>query len=393
MSTAPGTAFDPTANTVAQAFGAYADAHALGCPIVHSPGHGGFWVVTGYRAAREVLADHEHFRSGDGVLFPDPGAPKNAPLEMDPPEHRAIRAIFTTALAAPKVRATGERIRHRIEALIDAFAERGSAELNAEFAGPLTLQTIAEHVGVPEELHPEMARVAHDLMQSLERPSPETPAAIAEFGRFALGLIRDRQENPRDDPLTVLARAEVDGRPLDDMQAVGYFTGFLIAGHDTTRASLCRLLQVIALDDELRARLVADPAAIDVAVEESLRLRPPFHFFRRTVTGRTSLDGVALDAGAQVLVSFAAANRDPGRFPDPDAFRMDRPDRRHLTFGHGIHVCAGAGLARTQLRLAVAAILRRIPDYRSTLVEDDTRLPLRIIDTITELPVTFTPTP
>jgi cytochrome P450 len=385
------TAFDPTGSTIAGAFDAYADAHRGGCPIVHSDAHGGFWMVVGYDAARTVLTDHERFRSGDGVLFPDPGAPKNVPLELDPPEHRAVRTIFSDALSTPKVRATGVRIQRRIDALIDGFVERGSAELNAEYAGPLTLQTIAEHIGVPHALHPEMQRAAHNLMQSLEQPDERTPEAIAEFSAFALQLIHDRRADPRDDPLTVLANAEVEGRALDPMQAVGYFTGFLIAGHDTTRASLCRLLHVISRDDDLRARLIADPESIERAVEESLRLRPPFHFFRRTVAEPAEIDGVELNAGDPVLVSFAAANRDPGSFPDPDTFRLDRTERRHLTFGHGIHLCAGAALARTQLRLAVAAILRRIPDYRSTLVEDDTELPLRIIDSITELPVVFTP--
>jgi cytochrome P450 len=395
MSAAPGvvpTAFDPTESTVAGAFEAYAQGHRSGCPIGHSDAHGGFWLVTGYQAARTVLADHERFRSGDGVLFPDPGAPKNAPLEFDPPEHRALRAIFSGALSTPKVRATGQKIERRIEALIGGFAERGSADLTAEFAAPLTTQTIAEHVGIADDLLPRMQQVSDDMMRSLERPETGTAqAAIAEFCAFAQELIQDRRENPRDDPLTVLALSEVDGRPLDSQQAVGHFTGFLIAGHDTTRASLCRLLDVLGRDRRLRARLLEDPSAVDRAVEESLRLRPPFHFFRRTVAEPTEIGGVRLDAGEKVLVSFAAANRDPSGFDDPDAFRLDRPNRPHLTFGHGIHLCAGAALARTQLRLAVTGILRRIPDYRCVADVDETVLKLRIIDAMSSLPVAFTP--
>jgi cytochrome P450/AcrR family transcriptional regulator len=364
----PVTDFDPVTNTVAGAFEAYAKGHRSGCPISHSDAHGGFWLVTGYQAARTVLADHERFCSGGGVLFPDPGAPKNAPLEFDPTEHRALRAIFTGALTTPKVRATGVRIQHRVEALIDGFADRGSADLNADFAAPLTTQTIAEHIGIPDELLPRMQRVSDNIVRSLEQPETgTTQAAIAEFSAFALELIQDRRENPRDDPLTVLARSEVDGRPLDAQQAVGHFTGFLIAGHDTTRASLCRLLDVLGRDQQLRAQLLEDPSAVDRAVEESLRLRPPFHFFRRTVAAPTDIEGVRLEAGEQVLVSFAAANRDPAGFDDPDTFRIDRSNRPHLTFGHGIHLCAGAALARTQLRFAVSGILCRIPDYQPSV--------------------------
>lgn len=387
----PSTAFDPVANTVGEAFDAYSRAHASGCPVAHSDAHGGFWLVTGHEAARAVLADYDSFRSGDGVMFPDPGVPKNVPLEFDPPEHRALRSIFTATLSPPKVRATGVRIERRIEALIDGFIERGSADLNEEYAGPLTIQTIAEHVGIPDELLPEMQRVSHNLLQALELPDGSGSAAMAEFSAFALRLIRDRQDNPLDDPLTVLARAEVDGRPLGEEQAVGYFTGFLIAGHDTTRASLCRLLNFVGTDPGLRMRLLEDPPSVEQAVEESLRLRPPFHFFRRTAAVETEIAGVPVAVGEPVLVSFAAANRDPAIYREPDAFHLDRSERRHLTFGHGIHLCAGAALARTQLKLALAAILRRIPDYRSTEIEEGIDAKLRIVDAMSSLPVVFTP--
>jgi cytochrome P450 len=255
----PPTQFNPTTITVNEAFEAYTQAHASGCPLVHSGAHGGFWLVVGFDEARSVLADHERFRSGPGVLFPDPGLPKNVPLEFDPPEHRALRAIFTDALTTPKVRATAIHIREHVDALIDTFAPRGTAELCAEYAGPLTLQTIATHVGIALPQLPEMQRVSEALLRSLETPDTRDEAAIADFSAFALELIQSRRAHPRDDPLTVLANAEVDGRTLNPDEAVGYFTGFLIAGHDTTRTSLCRLLDRVGRDDRLRTRLREHP--------------------------------------------------------------------------------------------------------------------------------------
>jgi cytochrome P450 len=387
----PPTQFNPTTITVNEAFEAYTQAHASGCPLVHSGAHGGFWLVVGFDEARSVLADHERFRSGPGVLFPDPGLPKNVPLEFDPPEHRALRAIFTDALTTPKVRATAIHIREHVDALIDTFAPRGTAELCAEYAGPLTLQTIATHVGIALPQLPEMQRVSEALLRSLETPDTRDEAAIADFSAFALELIQSRRAHPRDDPLTVLANAEVDGRTLNPDEAVGYFTGFLIAGHDTTRTSLCRLLDRVGRDDRLRTRLREHPEQTARVVEESLRLRPPFHFFRRTVHTACELAGQPLRPGEPVLVSFAAANRDPATFGNPDQFDPDRHHGRHLTFGHGIHLCAGATLARTQLNLGLTGLLRRLPDYRPTIDDPDNGVPLRVVDTMRTLPVVFTP--
>lgn len=387
------TRFDPIDNTVAEAFAAYAEAHSQGCPVVHSEAHGGFWMVLGMAEARAVLEDHERFCSAPGVLFPDPGIPKNIPLEFDPPQHAPLRAFFTEVLAPSKVRASATRIERHIDELIDGFIECGRADLHSQYAGPLTLQTIAEHIGITDEKLPEMQRISYQLLDSLDRPDADVAKAQQEFAEFALELIEERRRNPVDDALTLLAHHRVDGQPLDARQAVGYFSGFLIAGHDTTRASLCRLLYLVGRDEALRKRLTADPALVIRTVEESLRLRPPFHFFRRTVTAPTELGDAKLRPGDPVLVSFAGANRDPRNFADPERFVLDRGDRRHLTFGHGIHLCSGAGLARTQLRLALIAVLKRLPDYRSTIEDAPRETQLRIVDSMDTLPVEFTPGP
>ncbi|WP_428338994.1 cytochrome P450 [Mycobacterium sp.] len=160
------------------------------------------------------------------------------------------------------------------------------------------------------------------------------------------------------------------------------------------------MLYRIGQDEVLKRRLVDDPGLIAraktaaqsavTAFEESLRLRPPFHFFRRTVAVETELAGQRLTTGDAVLVSFAAANRDPARFADPEQFNPDRAEWKHLTFGHGIHLCAGATLARTQLRLASTRILERLPDYRPTIVDTDIER-LGLVDSMQSLPVEFPP--
>lgn len=383
------TTFDPTANTVAEAFDAYRAAHSSGCPIAHSDRHGGFWLVVGEQEARTVLADPDRFRSGDGVLFPDPQLPRIVPIEFDEPEHRALRAIFTDALTPPKVRATGERIKRRIDTLIDRFIADGHTDFKAEFAGPLTLQTIADHIGVPHDRIDEMETVSRRLLEFVDNPSAENANAVIEFSSFAMELIEDRRTSPRDDVLTLLATAEVDGHLLEAEQLFAYCGGFFIAGHDTTRSSLCRLLYLIGRDEALKQTLIEDPDMVGRAVEESLRLRPPFHFFRRTVATETELSGAHLMAGDAVLVSFAGANRDPAAFSAPDDFRLDRPETRHLAFGAGIHFCSGANLARTQIRLAVTRILQRLPDFRPTTIDSDDATQLKAVDSMDALPVEF----
>lgn len=383
------TSFDPVASTVAEAFDAYRAAHAAGCPVAHSDQHGGFWLVVGDQEARTVLADPGRFRSGDGVLFPDPKLPKIIPIEFDEPEHRALRAIFTAAFTPPKIRATGERIKRRIDALIDRFIDNGHADLKSEFAGPLTLQTIAEHIGVPDDRVEEMETLSSKLLEFVNSPNAENANIVAEFTAFAMELIEDRRRSPQDDVLTLLATTEVDGRLLEDEQLFAYSSAFFVAGHDTTRSSLCRLLYLIGRDEALKQELMEHPELAGRTLEESLRLRPPFHFFRRTVAADTELCGARLKAGDAVLVSFAGANRDPAAFTAPDDFQLDRPETRHLTFGAGIHFCSGANLARTQIRLAVTRTLQRLPDFRPTIVDIDDATPLKVVDSMDALPVEF----
>jgi len=213
----------------------------------------------------------------------------------------------------------------------------------------------------------------------------------AEFGEVTVGEIHKRKREPRDDYLTYLASVEVEGRELDDDDYVVLLAAFLGAGHHSTTSAMSSLIYEVFSDDRLKAKLTENPEAIADAVEETLRLHPPFYGFFRRTTEDTEVEGVTIPEGCDVYMGWAAANRDPDQFPEPDEFRMDRGRNRHLSFGFGVHTCPGAPLARMELRVAIEELLRRIPDLKIEIDEPKYEFGGGDYAFLVELPVSFEP--
>ena len=362
------------------------------CPVAHSDEHDGFHVLLTYDDVKKGTTDHELFSSRPQVqrpLLPRPAIPA---LEMDPPQHKHWRVLFNQAVSPRIVKATEGHIRADVNRHIDSFIGRGSAELVAELTEPVPAEAICHLVGVEEEMVPIVREKAIEMFAAMGEPE-EFARRMGEFGAIAIGEIEKCVREPRDDYLTYLSTVEVEDRELGPEDYVVLLGAFLGAGHHSTTSAMSSAIYEVFGDEELKRKLSEDPGLIPAAVEEALRLHPPFYGFFRRATEDTEVKGVEIQEGDDVYMAWASANRDPDAFPDPEKLRLDRERVRHMSFGFGIHTCPGAPLARLELRVALEELLRRIPDLRIEIDEPRYEFGGGEYAFPVELPVSFAPRP
>lgn len=361
------------------------------CPVAHSDEHDGFHMMLDYDSVKRATSDHAVFSSEPQVLRPILPRPSLAALEMDPPQHKSWRVLFEQAVTPHTVQFLEPIVRADINRHIDSFIERGTADLVTEFADPIPAEAICRLVGIDDELVLEVRDRALAMFAAQKDPE-EFGRRMEAFAEVALAQVRDRQESPRDDYLTYLAHVELDGKPLADEDFLAILVGFLGAGHHSTTSVMSSLLFEVLSRDDVRASINNDPdKMIPIAVEETLRLRPPFFGFYRRAKMDAEVAGVKINEGDDVYLGWAAANRDPAVFDGPQDFCLDRGRNRHLTFGAGIHTCPGAALARMELRVALEEVLRRLPDLTIEIDQPDYAFSGGDYVHMAELPVRFTP--
>jgi cytochrome P450 len=360
------------------------------CPVAHSREHDGFYLLLNYDDVKSAMSDHGTFSSEPQVLRPMlPRKPIPA-LDMDPPRHGAWRAIFNRAITPKTPRLMEPFVRADIGRHIDSFIERGSCDLIHELAEPVPAETICRLVGIDDELVPLVRDKAVAMFAAMGDPA-EFGRRQAAFAEVTVAEVHKRRAHPRDDYLTQLASIEVEGKPLEDNDYVVLLAAFLGAGHHSTTSAMSSLIYEVFSKPEVRDALKADLSKIPVAVEEALRLRPPFFGFFRRTTQTTRVREIEIPAGSDVYMGWAAGNRDPKTFAEPTEYRLNRPQNRHLSFGWGIHSCPGAPLARMELRVLLEELLRRIPDLRIAVEEPEYHFGGGDYVYMATLPVTFTP--
>jgi cytochrome P450 len=331
------------------------------CPVQWSDEHGGFWMVTSYDEVLHVAQDWRTFSSAQGVNVPPPPTPPNAiPEVMDPPRHREfkrlINAWFTPAVVAKEEDAT----RAVVTRLIDAFVEDGRCELMDAFARPFPGITFFEQV-----LHApasDVARLAELAMWASTPSHPRRAEGWAGMAAWIEELIDTRE--PQGDVVDAVLAAEIEGRPITRHEVVGVLQLLIFGGLETTAGALGEIVLRFCQEPAIPERLRAEPSLLPDAVEELLRLHPPFVAVARTAVAATELRGHRVEAGQRVLISWASANRDEAEFDGPDDFDPERSSNRHLAFGAGPHRCAGSNLARMNLRIALEEIVDRLRDLR-----------------------------
>jgi cytochrome P450 len=360
------------------------------CPLAHSDQHGGFYMLLNYADVKAAMVDHKTYSSEPQVLRPMlPRKPIPA-LEMDPPRHSAWRAIFAGAITSKTPEMMEPFVRADINRHIDAFIERGACDVVAELAEPVPAETICRLMGVDDEMVPQVRKAALAMFAAQGNPE-EFGRKQAEFGKITVSEVHKRREAPRADYLTHLAGIEIEGRRLDDNDYVVLMAAFLGAGHHSTTSAMASLVNEIFSNPVVRDQVRGDPSKIAVAIEETLRLRPPFFGFFRRTTRPVFVGGTAIPSGTDVYMGWAAANRDAKAFENPTRFRLDRGSNRHLSFGFGIHTCPGAAVARMELRVLLQELFRRVPDMQVAVDKSTYHFGGGDYCYMESLPVTFTP--
>jgi cytochrome P450 len=355
-----------------------------GCPVARGSNHGGFWALSRYADVYAAAHDPSTFSSAEGITLPSYGNPMpTVPLECDPPDNRAYRAMLAPRFSPAAVSADEPMIRQVVTDLIDEFCESGAADLAQDFAVPLPAIVVSRIMGLPESM---IAQMIDWSNRCFEKGDPE---AMAAFLAFLSGQLQSRRERPRDDLLTVIATGEANGGPLDHDTAIGMAQLVAAAGFETTGSALEHLLRHVAADDDLRRIVLDEPGQIPAIVEESLRFHTPLQGVARTVTTDTAVADVALRKGDRVALLWGSANRDESQFAAADTFDHTRSPNRHLSFGHGPHVCLGAHLARAEMVIATHELFARLPDLE--VVGEPSVIHRNFVRAIDHLPVRFSP--
>ena len=321
-----------------------------------------FYILARYEDVEAALRNIEVFSShqGQGPRYTPPSG-----MVCDPPLHTLHRGLVQQAFTPGAIRALAPSIEALTTELLDAVADREAFDIHDDFAFPLPVVIISRMLGVPSE---DIQQFKHWSDASVEAMGAEDPTPwMAELGAlqaYLLDQIRARRAatTPPDDLITRMVVAESDGVRLDDEAILGLVSQLLVGGNETTTSLITNVVWRLLEDPALWRRVVADPGLIDRAVEESLRFDPPVLGLFRATTRDTTVGGVAIPRGAKVMLHYAAGNRDPSVFDEPDRFSLDRPPRKHLSFAIGVHVCIGAEMARLEARIALKALTTRFPD-------------------------------
>jgi cytochrome P450 len=368
------------------------------------PDGGGFWCVTRHDDLVTVNRDAHLFSSYEsGVIQLKPldedalAEQRMMMLNMDPPEHTKLRKIVNKGFTPKRIRELYEVLEQRAVTIVDGIIERGECEFVSDVACELPLQAIAEFLGVPQEDRRLVFDWSNRMIGSEDPEFGSTPeeahGAAMELFAYSDQLAEERRKHPKDDIVTALINADVDGEMLTQLDFNLFFMLLAVAGNETTRNAISQGMLALMEHPGEYKRLVDDPSLIDSAVEEILRWSTPVMHFRRTATADVELRGQKIAAGDPVVIWHMSANRDEEMFDDPFAFDVGRehnPHTMHVAFGGGgPHFCLGANLARAEIKVMFTELLSRIPDIEQA--GPARRLRSNFINGIKEMPVAFTP--
>jgi cytochrome P450 len=366
------------------------------------------WLVTRYADARQALADSRlsknpqrhsesaHARGKVGIPGEQRADLMTHLLNIDPPDHTRLRRLVSKAFTPRRVAAFAPRVRELTDGLIDAFEARGEADLIHEFAFPLPIYAICDLLGVPHEDQDEFRDWAGTMIRHGGGPRGGVARAVKRIRAYLAELIHRKRAALGDDLISDLIRASDHGDHLTENEAAAMAFILLFAGFETTVNLIGNGLYALLRNPGQRAQMQhalerGGEELLAAAVEELLRYDGPVEMATwRFATEPVTIGGQHIAEGEPVLVVLAAADRDPERFTDPDVLDFARTDNQHLGYGHGIHYCLGAPLARLEAQTALATLLRRLPDLR--LAQDPAALRWRgglIMRGLRTLPVTW----
>lgn len=371
-------------------------------PVMWHPepcGGPGFWALTRYDDVQRVNGDPATFSSQRGGILMSMGSPEkrhallfrasmDTMINLDAPHHLQLRREHMPYFTPAYLRGLTERVRAEVTRLLDAMepllADGAEIDMVEHFSSHLPLFTLCEILGVPPEDRPKFLKWMHYLERAQDLAVQNAAAPVAptlelmqfvqdfnngveemfEYGRM---MLKKRREEPREDLMTAIARAQVDGALLADEYLDGSWLLIVFAGNDTTRNTLSGAMKLLTEFPDQKRKLIDDPSLLAGAVDEFIRMVSPVIYMRRTATADVEVNGQLIREGEKVIMYYGAANRDPAVFPRPDQLDVTRANaNKHIAFGYGPHTCIGKRVAQIQLEEAYRQILERFPDLTWT---------------------------
>jgi hypothetical protein len=353
----------------------------------------GFWALSRYDDIMAALKDVETYSSAGALSI---GAPKEVldqiPMMMllDPPRHDQLRALVNRAFTPRRIAELEPRIRSLARKLIDDIGDAEHGDLVEQFSGPLPTTVIAELLGVPAEDGRMFKQKSNAIVtQDAQGGGALDFAPAIELMTYMNAAFEERRTRPRDDLMSALLTAEIDGERLSQNELLGFAFLLLIAGNETTTNLISNAIELLDRFPDQRVQLQHDASLLPGAIDEFLRFESPVQGLSRTLLRDTVVHGRKLSEGEQVVLLYASANRDERHFEAPERFDIRRNDRSHLAFGFGTHFCIGASLARLEARVALEELLARWPELRADPSTGE-RLGGGVVRGWATLPISFT---
>ncbi len=355
-----------------------------------------YWALTRHADCVDVSRNHKTFSSEKGFVLLDDLTPElltqvqEQLLGMDPPKHGPIRRSIITRFTSTMLEAVKPRIRIICNEIFDTVANGAEVEFVHDIASKLPMQVVGELMAVPKDKWEQLASWAEKATGTSDPDisSPEeTQDATMQMGIYGFELACERKGKDGDDLISLLINEAVEGHELSEMEFASLFVQIAVAGHETTRSLISSGLHQLIQHPVAMAELRQAPELLPRAVEEMLRYAVPLHYFRRTAVIDTEVGGQKIQAGDRVVLVYSAANRDPAVFSKPDEFNIHREGNQHLSFGHGIHLCLGANLARLETVIFFEEFFKTFSSIeltgqpariRSNLVNGFKRMPVRL---------------
>lgn len=347
-------------------------------PVLFSPELDA-WLIMGYKEIQQILLQPEKFSSRDTLTSPTtfyPGTlevlvtgylPVPIVLNTDGVEHTRLRLPLMKAFAPARIRAIEPFIRNVADVLVDAFIDKKRAEIIGQFAYPLALEVVLTLLGIPRHDIAQTRQWSHDWLtimsvQLEEEQQVACARSTVAFQQYLASMIAERRETAQNDLISALLYADIPGQELlTETELVLTLQGLILAGHESTTNMIGTGLLLLLEERERWKKLCEHPEYIPATVEEILRFDAPIQMFARTTTQEVTISGVTIPEDASLLLLYGSGNRDETTFPQAQEFQMQRASNHHLAFGHGVHFCVGAALARLEGKIAFEVLCERLP--------------------------------